>query len=151
MDEWKRVVEPLCDIVVPDYIQEIETSTCDISKSLLNSDTNQQAQKLLLDDDKSTSGVDLFLISYLLTEVRGQWHDFVKEMISLSKPNTLFYFAEPTPWQLHRVKSMFHDLLDFVWLDSSMDQPELQPLDNRLGPGVLLGCTKRRGFLVKQS
>ena len=133
MEEWNLVVEPLCDIVVPDIMQKVNSSTCDISESLLNSDCNQHAKELLLNDDKtSTTDMDVFLISYLLTEVRGQWHDFVKEMICISQPGTLFYFAEPTPWQLHRLRAMFSNELHFLWLDSSMNHPELQPLDNRL-------------------
>lgn len=139
MDDWKLVIDPLCDIVVPDHVQAMETSTCDVSESLLESVANRQAKELLLDNDASESNVDLFLISYLLTEVRGQWQEFVKEMIQVSKPNTLFYLAEPVPWQLHRIKELYKDLLEFIWLDSSMNQPEMQPLDNRLGPGVLLG------------
>jgi len=138
MDEWKLMLEPLCDIVVPDYVQTVETMSCDISESLLESDCNRQAKELLIGDD-TYANVDLFLISYLLTEVRGQWHTFLKEMIQVSKSNSLFYFAEPTPWQLHRLKELFGEQLDFIWLDSSMDKPEMQPLDNRLGPGVLLG------------
>lgn len=139
MEEWNLVVEPLRDIVVPDVIQELKTSSCDISESLLDSNGNKQAKELLLNNNKSTTNIDVFLISYLLTEVRGQWHDFVTETIHTSQPGTLFYFAEPTPWQLHRVRAMFSHELDFIWLDSSMNHPELQPLDNRLGPGVLLG------------
>jgi hypothetical protein len=32
--------------------------------------------------------------------------------------------------------------MDFVWLDSSMHQPELQLLEGRVGPAVLLGIKR---------
>ena len=138
MNDWKLVVEPLCEIVVPEYVRTVDISSCDVSDSLLEGDSNRTAKDLIVDEG-SSANVDLFLISYLLTETRGQWGAFVNEMIHVSRPNTLFYFAEPTPWQLHLVKDSFRDALDFFWLDSSMNKPELQPLDNRVGPGVLLG------------
>lgn len=138
MNDWKLIVDPLSGIVVPNNVQTVDISTCDVSKSLLDAEANLQAKEKLL-SDASSANVDLFLISYLLTEIRGKWDGFLTELIKMSKPDTLYYFAEPTPWQLHRVKELFGDVLDFIWLDSSMDEPEMQPLDNRLGPGVLLG------------
>ena len=141
MEDWSVVVQPLCEIISPTYIRVVDTASCDIAESLLDAEVNRQAKAFLVNGNASTpsSPVDLFLVSYLLTEVRGKWHTFIKNMIAISKSNTLFYFAEPTPWQLHLLCDMFKDELDFCWLDSSMDHPDLQPLENRLGPGVLLG------------
>ena len=138
MEDWKLILGPLCDIMVPKYVQTVETSTCDISKSLSDTEDNRKAKELILHSE-SLSDVDLFLVSYLLTEVRGQWYTFMEELIQVSKPNTQFYFADPTPWQLHLLRERFGGQLSFIWLDSSMDHPELQPLDKRLGPAVLLG------------
>jgi hypothetical protein len=134
LEDWKAILEPLKDIIVPTYVSNVGMSSCDVAKSLLDSYVNQHAKQLIINQP-----MDLFLISYLLTEVRGKWLDFVKDMIEISRPNTLYYFAEPTPWQLHNLRNHFSHELDFYWLDSSMDQPHLQPLDNRVGPGVLLG------------
>jgi hypothetical protein len=134
LEDWKAILEPLKDIIVPTYVSKVGMSSCDVAKSLLDSNVNQHAKQLIINQP-----MDLFLISYLLTEVRGQWHDFVKDMIEISSSNTLYYFAEPTPWQLHLIRNHFSHELNFYWLDSSMDQPHLQPLDNRAGPGVLLG------------
>jgi len=85
---------------------------------------------------------DIFLISYLLTETRDQWKLFFQGLIHRVKPHSLFYFAEPTPWQLHRFKELFQEYLDFIWLDSSMYYPSLQSLDGRVGPAVLLAVKK---------
>jgi SAM-dependent methyltransferase len=88
------------------------------------------------------SDVDFYLFSYVLTETRGKWEVFMRELVREAKPNALFYFAEPTPWQLHQVRLLLPDL-DYIWLDSSMNQlPNLQALEARLGPGVLLARKK---------
>jgi hypothetical protein len=134
LEDWTVVVKPLEKIICPAYINTMDLSSCDVAESLLDSDFNRNAKQLLVNQP-----MDLFLISYLLTEVRGQWHDFVKDIIDISSPNTLYYCAEPTPWQLHVLRKSFEDQLEFMWIDSSMGQPHLQPLDNRVGPGVLLG------------
>lgn len=134
LEDWKVVVKPLEKIICPTHISAMEMSSCDVAESLLDSDANRHPKQLLVNQP-----MDLFLISYLLTEVRGQWHAFVNDIIHISSPSTLYYFAEPTPWQLHVLRKSFEDQLEFVWVDSSMGQPHLQPLDNRVGPGVLLG------------
>mmetsp|Transcript_12395 Transcript_12395/g.17611 ORF Transcript_12395/g.17611 Transcript_12395/m.17611 type:complete len:461 (+) Transcript_12395:93-1475(+) len=88
------------------------------------------------------SRFDLFLFSYILSEQRGLWHSFMKDLVGVAKQGALFYFSEPTPWQQHILCKTFHEVMDFIWLDSSMDFPLLQPLDNRVGPGVLLGMKR---------
>ncbi len=54
-----------------------------------------------------SSKMDMFIFSYVLTETREQWATFCQDLISLARPNALFYFAEPTAWQLHRLLLLF--------------------------------------------
>ena len=103
--------------------------------------------------------IDLYIFSYILTETRGKWEEFVQGLVASAKSHALFYFAEPTPWQLHHLRnhvlgqnvlpSALKDKatdatattprLDYIWLDSSMNQSaDLQAMDGRLGPGTLL-------------
>jgi hypothetical protein len=84
---------------------------------------------------------DLYLVSHVLTETHSQWESFFCELISHSKAGTLFYFCEPSAWQLHLVKQLHsNNDIEFWWLDSSMGQCSgIQDLDLRVGPGVLLG------------
>ena len=116
---------------------------------------------------------DVYLTSYLLTETRGRWENFVTGLVGAAKSGSIFYFAEPAPWQLHRLVAMFGGgegdekiaasqgesasggrgiacrprsslppLLTFLWLDSSMHRPSLQPLDGRVGPAVILAIKR---------
>ena len=85
----------------------------------------------------------------------------MQDLMASAKPYALFYFAEPTPWQLHhlrnhvQVRKVLPSTLnddddkvvdaataprhDYIWLDSSMNQSaDLQAMDGRLGPGTLL-------------
>jgi hypothetical protein len=114
--------------------------------------------------------IDLYIFSYILTETRGKWEEFLQDLVASAKPNALFYFAEPTPWQLHHLRNHVllvaqvqvlqpasmdsvvdrdhaaiatttttTSLLDYIWVDSSMNQSaDLQAMDGRLGPGALL-------------
>ncbi|KAI2497808.1 hypothetical protein MHU86_16694 [Fragilaria crotonensis] len=149
MDKWKVLVNFLEPLLVPTLVDSIECMSGDITKPL-NDDVNSPLQA-------HTSQMDLYVFSYILTETRGKWEQFVKDLISSAKPNALFYFAEPTPWQLHHLRNHVllqtrpldsatataannsTPLLDYIWVDSSMNQSaELQAMDGRLGPGTLL-------------
>lgn len=145
MEDWSVVLDPLQDLLVPNNIQCIQRASCDVTQPLYSND-NRQALALLVEETETPTldattpilDVDLVLVSYLLTEVRGQWESFLDEIVKKCRPGTLFYFAEPSPWQLHRLVRLL-DSLDFCWLDSSMNDVQLQPLENRLGPAVLIG------------
>ena len=138
MAEWQIVLKPLQEILVGNkYIDTFSLEFCDVTHSLLE-ELNDQAKSLL---NNTTHGVNVFLFSYLLTETRGKWEPFLRDIIRLAQPGALFYFAEPSPWQLHLVTKI--EELDVVWLDSSMNQPRMQAIDRRFGPAVLLGQKKK--------
>ena len=88
----------------------------------------------------------LVVVSFLLSETRGQWHVFFDDLVDMSPTGTLFLLTDPTAWQLHlfRQRYEFFDRLqprrrmEFCWLDSSMYRPELQVLPARLSSAVLL-------------
>lgn len=97
---------------------------------------------------------DLVIVSYLLSETREKWPVFFDDLVDLSAAGTLFLLTDPTAWQLHlfRERYEFGDggqqqqqqpkkrrRMEFIWLDSSMYRPELQELEGRNGPAVLLG------------
>lgn len=162
-EEWRCIVEPLQNLLTPKFIRHFTTQSFDVTQPLYSTenDVNQDAP---LCNYRNSSALlcaakcDIFLISYLLTENRGRWEVFCRQLFHAAKKGALFYFAEPTSWQLHKIlhmmKSFQHgddatnkqgaindvttDML-FLWLDSSMNFPELQVLNGRLGPAVLLG------------
>ena len=111
--------------------QMFKTCFCDVMKPFNDGDNNDARNTI------QTSSCDVYLISYLLSETNGRWESFFAGLVHSAKSESLFYFAEPTPWQLHRFIELFSKYLDFVWLDSSMDCPSMQSLDGRLGPAVL--------------
>ena len=118
----------------------------------------------------STTLVDLVVVSYVLTETRGKWHAFFHDLIvarwrdrdtdnnhdnnddaqaashsplPLLSSGTLLLMSEPTAWQLHHwLQLVGSRLSDYEWLDSSRLSPELQLLEGRIGPAVLLARIK---------
>ena len=138
------VLDDLIPILQPDYCKKITCEFCDITDSTTITNSNIVEQ--------SFGESDIFLTSYLMTETRNQWDEFIIKMVGLAKVGALFYFAEPVPWQLHRLIRMSAppDLncddtmsplhrLRFVWIDCSMHYPDMQTLDGRSGgPAVLL-------------
>ena len=131
------------------------------------------SQPSINDQPSASSDVDLIVVSYVLTETRGQWHTFFRQLVfgngidqvdqlgangaeppKSSTPSsaplpvelrsgTLFLMSEPTAWQLHHWLDLVGEKLsDYEWLDSSQFAPELQALENRIGPAVLLARVK---------
>ena len=145
MDKWDFFLRPLQTILQGhQFIQSADLGHCDVLQSL-SAESNAIARKLLLQNNKDNSercDVDLFVTSYLLTETRGKWYDFYRDVIQMAKPGALFLFAEPKAWQLHTLIQQKKELMDFVWLDSSMHSPMLQALEGRVGPAVLLGMKR---------
>ena len=143
IEDWKAaVLDDLTPILVPDYVSKITCESCDVTQSI-KSDTVEQYIR----------DSDIVLTSYLLTETRNKWAEFINQLVDLSKVGAMFYFAEPVPWQLHQLIRMstnqsekstdidFSPLqqLRFAWIDSSIHQPLFQKLDGRSGgPAVLL-------------
>ena len=55
----------------------------------------------------------------------------------------MILMMEPTAWMLHVFLREYDAYIDRVtWLDSSRDSKDLQGLDNRMGPAILLVTTK---------
>uniref|UniRef100_A0A8J9S4A1 Uncharacterized protein n=1 Tax=Phaeodactylum tricornutum TaxID=2850 RepID=A0A8J9S4A1_PHATR len=144
MPDWSRIVHPLESLLLPLYIDSLETDSCNVLVDWSNEE-NEAARRLASDSrarsDQEIS-VDLFVTSYLLSETRERWHSFYDTLTDRAPAGTLFLFAEPTAWQLHTVIERCEKKMDFVWLDSSMHQPELQLLEGRVGPAVLLGIKR---------
>mmetsp|Transcript_4273 Transcript_4273/g.8900 ORF Transcript_4273/g.8900 Transcript_4273/m.8900 type:complete len:405 (-) Transcript_4273:77-1291(-) len=146
IEQWKEaVLDDLANLLRPDYVNEVCCCRCDVTRAMDDS------------IEQTVADVDLYLTSYLITETRFQWDEFFVDLVRQARVGALFYFVEPTPWQLHRLIRLSKkgskasdnartdvdyaplEGLRFVWLDSSMHSPELQPLDGRVGgPAVLL-------------
>lgn len=137
ISEWKEsILEPLQAILDGSrYVKKMTTMFCDVTKNLKH-ESNECANSII-SSRSETDQIDIFLISYLLSETRGKWEDFFADIIHIIRPGSLLYFAEPTPWQLHRLIELFSHSLTFVWVDSSRDYPDLQNCDKRTGPAVL--------------
>ena len=90
---------------------------------------------------------DLFLISYVLTETRGAWLGFVTSLWRAAKIGALFYFAEPTPWQLHLLIREFAWTVnrDVYWVDDTLGQTasEQALMMRHGGPGIMVAVKRR--------
>jgi len=148
-DEWQCVMKPLRKILTPHFIKSFTSQSCDITHPLITGDGSPCTINCAALEYAVLC--DIFLVSYLLTENRGNWEVFFSQLFQLVKPGSLFYFAEPTSWQLQKLLKMASlrnndNMLDdtdntsviFLWLDSSFGT-NLQEIDGRLGPAVLLG------------
>jgi hypothetical protein len=155
VQHWDQILTPLVNVVVPEFIGDMVTASCDVRSSLLESNNAVAAQLLSRreevdgtgnDNDKDPNSqrlkVDLIVTSYLLSETRGQWHAFFDDLVRRTDPGTLFIFTDPTAWQLHVFMERSSHCMDFCWLDSSMYRPELQALEGRVGPAVLVGIKR---------
>lgn len=141
--DWKdAVLNDLTSILSNSFGSEVVCEYCDVTVPL--QEQHQQVWPLL-------ETTDIFLISYLLTETRDKWDEYLAQLVEKAKQGALFYFAEPLPWQLHRLirmstspDSVLSPLkrLRFAWVDSSMNHPEMQELDGRAGGPALLLAIK---------
>ena len=137
IEQWQCIMSRLYDIVCPHLVGEMETMFVDITAPLIVDEQTKENDRL----KEIVETYDLFLFSYILSETRHKWETFVMQVFQRAKNSSLFYFAEPSPWQLHRLISLLESQespFNHAWLDSSMNFPELQPLDSRLGPAVLM-------------
>jgi hypothetical protein len=161
VQHWDKILIPLVNVAVPELVGDMLTSFCDARSSLTESNNAVAAQLLSRrgevdgtdngisnhnDNDKDTNSqrlkVDLVVTSYLLSETRGQWHAFFDDLVRRTDPGTIFIFSDPTAWQLHVFMERNGHCMDFCWLDSSMHRPELQALEGRVGPAVLVGIKR---------
>lgn len=141
---WETILDPLRVLLQKNCsVYETQTSSCDVTQTFCDSSNSAIRKYCAISDFIS--------ISYLLTETRGRWEKFVLEMFNVASDNTIFYFAEPIPWQLFRLMSLWNKqkdscnfVLNFIWLDSSMHHDHLQYMDGREGPAVLLAVKSRK-------
>jgi len=146
MSQWKKLVlDALIPLVSPGYVVKVETASADVRLPFHNG-MNTNFYKSL-----DISEIDLVVVSYLLTEIqpvsekliKPKWQDFFDDFFQKIKPNTLFLMSEPTAWQLHIFLKAYQDrIASHKWLDSSEDHLELQVLEGRMGPAVLIICTR---------
>jgi hypothetical protein len=100
-----------------------------------------KASKVLTCTITTATDIDLYLISYLLSETHGRWQVLLDDLMRCSRPGTFFWLADPTAWQLNVFIKRYnskHNSLTWIWLDSSRHRPDLQQLEGRVGPAVLL-------------
>jgi hypothetical protein len=162
IDQWRSaILDELTRQLSPRHVPSVETAFCDVRHPLRTDPINRPAmegmKRFLLragrgDDLKMPppccrEGVAsaMIVVSYLLTETRNRWEPFFSDLLrELQGTHTLLLLSEPTAWQLHDFLQLFLDdfLHSFIWLDSSRDAPHLQSLEARLGPAVLMVCTK---------
>ena len=204
MPKWKQLVlDPLAiQLLIPNkYVDDVDMATCDIRRPLFQDESNEAALNVVLKPKEeagqlpkdpfnaldssgtianiefpsTSSEVDLIVVSYVLTETRGKWHEFFRDLVlgkcervnenatvdmhctdskdlttsdtaqsrSILRSGTLFLMSEPTAWQLHYwLELVGESLSDYEWLDSSRFAPELQTLEARVGPAVLLARVK---------
>ena len=168
----------------------LQTGFCDVRSSLWSPEHAETRELLAFShgiqesvphpssESSLSFDVDIYVISYLLSETRGKWQVFFDDLIPQTSPGTLFLLSDPTAWQLHEFIDRYDSCSKsssvsssttpplapfpqeageqqnpqqqhcpwkrkFVWqwLDSSMHRPELQPLEGRVGPAVVLGMT----------
>jgi len=151
MPQWEQIVNPLAKIIAPGLIENVTSGTCDVLRGPESSDNQSALQHC--------AGADLVITSYLLSETRGRWHSFYDCVMDYccqgksseaseegpfhGRDGTLFLFSDPTAWQLHEWLHRNRDRLEgWCWLDSSMSNEDLQVLEGRVGPAVLLALTK---------
>lgn len=146
MPQWKQLIDPLMGVLIPGYVQQIETASCDIRFSMHDPSNHSALTELIRGADDSSaisSKIDMIVISYVLTETRGKWHAFMQDLVKMLRPGTLLLISEPTAWQLHHLLELCCTHLDcHEWLDSSRWNPALQALEGRMGPAVLLARVK---------
>jgi hypothetical protein len=138
MPQWKSlVIDALIPLLSPEHVTRIETSSADVRLPF------DEGMNKTFCNSLDFSSMDFVVVSYLLTETRGKWQDFFHDVMKALKPGTLLFMSEPTAWQLHLFLSAYEDhIASHQWLDSSQDSLELQALEGRMGPAVVMVCTR---------
>ena len=142
--QWKAaILNPLISLLVLEFLPRIDTVVCDVRYSLKEEANQSALAQLTAIDSETSSDMDLIIVSYLITETRGKWHVFFKDLINKVLPGTLLLLIEPNSWQLHQFLELYGDRISYYeWLDFSRKTPELQHLQGRIGPAVLMACVK---------
>lgn len=147
--ELPEIMMESCDVTYPTFSQSLNNmnhmDSLKQSKANENMNSNTSSYNDKISNDNVITGNKnmIVLISYLLTETRQKWREFMMDFILRLPKGTLFYFAEPMTWQLHILIQMFgnnNNVIKFTWLDSSFEKGAyMQNLDGRLGSAVLMG------------
>jgi hypothetical protein len=156
MPQWRSILEPLRNLLVPEYVGEVAMASCDVGHGLDDDARNGEARCALRYPPPSSAAtataastlsgshenlLDVVVISYLLSETRGRWHALLDDVMPSTR---MVMVLDPTAWQLHEFRRRYRGLFAYTWLDSSMHHPSLQALEGRVGPAVLLGAAKCR-------
>jgi hypothetical protein len=138
MPKWKSlVIDSLIPLISPKHVIRVDTASADVRSPF------QNGMNRTFCNSMDFSQVNLVVVSYLLTETRGKWQDFFRDLFQKIKPRTLMLLCEPTAWQIHLLIKEYRDHIErYQWLDSSQNAPELQVLEGRMGPAVLMIYTK---------
>eukprot|EP00980_Cylindrotheca_fusiformis_P031198 scaffold25954_cov137-Cylindrotheca_fusiformis.AAC.2 len=138
MPRWKNlVIDSLVPLLSPEYVARIETFSADVRLPF------QEGMNKTFCDSLDFSSMDFVVVSYLLTETRGKWELFFHDVMKALKPGTLLLMSEPKAWQLHLFLKAYEDnIASHQWLDSSQDSLELQELEGRMGPAVVMISTR---------
>lgn len=138
MPQWKSlVIDSLVPLLSPEHVTRIETSSADVRLPF------KEGMNATFCTSLDFSSVDFVVVSYLLTETRGKWVAFFRDIMEALKPGTLLLLSEPTAWQLHLFLKVYENhIASHQWLDSSQDSLELQALEGRMGPAVVMVCTR---------
>ena len=149
IDQWREAI--LCEletILNPDYTEKLYLDRCDVRTGLVN-ESNVKASGLLvasgaISEAQAEPGAQttLYLVSYVLSETRDKWQLFFDDLVHRTAPGGLFLLSDPTSWQLYLWLDRYRDCMEFIWLDSSMERPELQTLMRRFGPAVVLAMKR---------
>jgi hypothetical protein len=146
MDQWHPIVSSVKDLLTFHYhlVHRVQLDSCDVRHSLSDQRKNSKIENWTDSSDL------LVVVSYLFSETRNAWYPFFDEYVEQCPTGTLFLLTDPTAWQLHIFRQRYeygrgctcHEnhgrCVQFMWLDSSMYRPELQELEGRNGPAVLL-------------
>jgi len=142
IDNWSIILDPLKSYCQEHHCKNVRLGFCDITKSISASE-NEYVRSCC-------ARKCIFCFSYILTEQREKWKNFIYDLFHQASIGSMFYFAEPIPWQLFDLRSILDEdserlfVIDLVWCDSSITSVHLQSSSGREGPAVLCGikCAK---------
>jgi hypothetical protein len=151
MPDWQAsILERLQPFLVPQLLDRLDLASCDVTAHVTAA-VNQEANSFLAhidqppEETETTTSTVLYVTSYLLSETRGRWSDFYRQLWRQAAPGSLFLMTDPTAWQVRvwlEERQTDCDANDgsplvFSWLDSSMHFPALQSLEKRVGPAAV--------------
>lgn len=139
MNEWEFIVKDVLVQITKNTSTNLFITNCDIRIDPAGNDT---AAGTGLDQVVACGFNLLIVISYVLCETRGGWYAWMDCLVERCAVRTMWLVLEPTAWQLHIFRTRYQHVMDFVWLDTSMYREDLQELETRNGPAVLL-CRKK--------